>query len=117
MKKKFNLKLTIVLVSLFISLLTIILGNKNQYCLSFGFIFLGLTLFLVGNYSCSKIDETSKKIDEEIEETDKTDEESEYVLKELNKVRNQLDKKKKSTKLMFSLCAVLLILAGFVGFF
>ena len=117
MKKKFNLKLTIVLVSLFISLLIIILGNKNQYCLSFGFIFLGLTLFLFGNYSRSQIDKTIKSLDEDIDTIDKTDEESEYVLKELNKLRSKLLKKKKSTKLMFGLCAVLLILVGFIGFF
>ncbi len=44
--KKLNLLLTISLVSLFISMILIIAGNKNNYCLSFGFIFLAVSLAL-----------------------------------------------------------------------
>lgn len=44
--KKLNLLLTISLVSLFISIILIIVGNINIYCLSFGFLFLAIALGL-----------------------------------------------------------------------
>ena len=90
MKKfKFNYKLTISLVSLFISLLLIILGNKNYYCLSFGFIIMGLAIAFYAMYKTDKFNEVILEINNEIDELDKED----------NYTITQLKKEKTTSKL------------------
>ena len=62
--KKLNLLLTISVVSIFISLILIIVGNKNNYCLSFGFIFLAVSLALF-------VADRSIKLSEQIEQNNR----------------------------------------------
>ena len=80
MKKKFNLKLTAFLVSLFISLMIIILGNKNPYCLSFGFVFMSVSMVLYVLYNNEKTTKTILELDNAIDELDETEEEMEVAL-------------------------------------
>ena len=129
MKFQFNLKLTAFLVSLFISLIMIILGNKNQYCLSFGFIALGLSLFLFVLYNDEKVAKTVVDLDNEIEdfastlEDNATDnafdevDESAYALKQQYLRRKKIVKHAKKVKITFYLCAILFVVLGIVGIF
>ena len=117
MKKKFNFKLTIFLVSLFVSLIIIILGNKNKYCLYFGIILLGLSLGLFMYYFNDQIDKNIMEIEEEIEKIDGQSEDDGFMLQDLYTVKNKLTKKKKSVKVTFSLCSILLVVLGILGMF
>ena len=73
-KNKFNLKLTAFLVSLFLSLLLVILGGKNKYCLAFGFIMMGISLELFILYSNEKMQIELSQINEDIDEVDVSEE-------------------------------------------
>ena len=110
MKNKFNLKLTLSLVSLFISLILIIVGNKNNYCLSFGFILMGVALGLYALYKSEAIDNVLVEINNDIEETDVTDA---FTLQELFKERKKFTKQKRNLNFTFYLCAILLVVVGF----
>ena len=110
MKFKFNYKLTISLVSLFVSFLLIILGNKNRYCLSFGFILMGVAIAFYAIYKTEKFNETIIEISNEIEETN---EEDTFSLTQLNKERKRFVSQKKRFNFVFYLCAFLLVIVGF----
>ena len=127
MKFKFNFKLTAFLVSLFLSLIILILGNENKYCLCFGFILLGLSAALFVLFNNDKTVQTIQEIDKEIEELDEEfaefegneeiQEERTYVLQQLYLRQNRLIKRKRKVAITFYLCAGLLILLGIVGIF
>jgi hypothetical protein len=132
MKKKFNFKLTALLVSLFLSLIIIILGNKNKYCLSFGFILLGFCAAFFVNYNNEKTDKQIQEIDRELDELDLsdgididedgeedviTDEEKAYILQQLCLQQSNLTKRKKKVSITFYLCAAMLVLLGILGIF
>lgn len=110
MKFKFNYKLTISLVSLFVSFLLIILGSKNKYCLSFGFILMGVAIAFYAIYKTEKFNETIIEISNEIEETN---EEDTFSLTQLNKERKRFVSQKKRFNFVFYLCAFLLVIVGF----
>ena len=109
MKKEFRLKLTLCLVSLFISLLLVILGNKNNYCLSFGFILLGISIALLAMDRSDLIDNAIIEINNEINEvpSDNT-----FEQKVLSKEKAKLIKKKQKLNFTFYLCAILLVAVG-----
>ena len=110
MKKNFNFKLTASLVSLFISFLLIVIGNKSKYCLSFGFILMSVALvFYILNRN-ENIDNALIEITNEIEESDIQDA---YTLNELYKEKTKLIKQKRRTNFTFYLCAFLLLVVGF----
>ena len=128
MKIKFNLKLTAFLVSLFISLLLVILGSKNTLCLSFGFMLMGVSLAGFIWYMNEKIDneliELNQAIDEltsdenlNEEESDEEIEEQTYILQQLYLRQKQLIKKKRKVKIVFGICGGALALLGFVNLF
>ena len=119
-------------MSLFLSLIIIILGNKNKYCLSFGFILLGFCAGLFVVYNDEKTKQAIIEIDKNLDELDLedmididgdgqedpvTDEEKAYVLQQLCLQRSNLIKRKKKVAISFYLCACLLILFGIVGIF
>lgn len=107
--KKFDLKLTAFLVSLFIGLLLIILGSKNEYCLSFGLIVTGCSLGVYALYKTASINKLLEEIEQEIEEVDVEDS---YTLKQLIKMKSRLKKQRRSVSIVFYLTAVLLIVLG-----
>lgn len=119
MKKNFNFKLTIFLVGLFVSLIVLILGNKNSYCLSFGFVLLGVTVALYVWYNNEKMDnaisEINQQIDEINEEADIEEEEHAYIVRQLLISQNNLIKKKKKVAIVFYTCGILLALLGFIA--
>lgn len=109
MKTKFNLKLTASLVSLFIALVLVIVGNKNRYCLSFGFILLGVAIALFAFYQLDRINAALIEINNEIEDNQN----DEFAIKQLLKESVALNKKKRSVSATFFLCAALLVVVGF----
>ncbi len=129
MKKfKINFKLTTFLVSLFLSLLLVILGSKNNYCLSFGFILMGISLLLFVLYNNEKLQKQLQDINETIDEVDQLEDESSnhdefsqeeeerlYVLKELYIAQKKINKKQKKSKILFNICGVALIILGFIN--
>ncbi|MBO5954494.1 MAG: hypothetical protein J6Q13_00815 [Clostridia bacterium] len=128
MKIKFNLKLTAFLVSLFISLLLLILGSKNTYCLSFGFMLLGASLGSFIWYMNEKIENELTELNQAIDELtsdenldeDDGDEEIEeqgYILQQLYSRQKQLIKKKRKIKIVFGICGGALIILGFINLF
>lgn len=122
MKKfKFNLKLTIFLVSLFVSLLLIVLGSKNKYCLSFGFMLLGASLIVFLTYAKEKIQNSLNELSQDIDEIDVNEEISEedkvYIMKELFIRQKQLSKKKISLNIVFCLCGFMLVVFGLISLF
>lgn len=121
MKFKFNLKLTAFMVSLFISLLLVILGSANKYCLSFGFIIMGASMGFLAWYLQEKISNELVQINDEINQID-LDEDMElenkvYVEQQLYIRQHKLTKKKRSSVILFSICTFCLVLLGFVGLF
>lgn len=90
--KKLNLKLTLILVSLFISLILLILGGslKNNFCLCFGMIFLSLALvvFLVGEMQ--KLSDMQRQMQLEAESVET---EEEYL--QLKLAQKEMKKQKK----------------------
>ena len=114
MKNKFNLKLTLSLVSLFISLILIIVGNKNNYCLSFGFILMGAALVF---YAINKAKSIDGLIIEVVNEMDEVPLENVYLQQELAKEIKSLKKQKRNLNITFYLAAFLLVLVGFTFLF
>lgn len=112
MKKKFNFKLTAFLVSLFVSLLLLVLGNKNAYCLSLGLILLGLSL---GIYAYSKVQSINFAIKELEMELQEVDFENVYLIKTITKYQKKLKRQRNLTSVMFYSCAIVLMVLGFVN--
>jgi len=110
MKKNFNYKLTISLVSLFISLLLIILGNKNNYCLSFGFILMGVAIAFYALFKTEKLDSALIEVNNDIQNASNEDT---FVLQQLAKEQRKLIKMKKRLGFVFYSCATLLVIVGF----
>ena len=137
MKKfQFNFKLTAFLVSLFVSLLLVILGSQNKYCLSFGFVMLGASLMLFVWYNNEKMQKSLEDLEKDIDHVENLDsgetldeeeteeelfleneEEKVYVLKQLYIRQKKLRKKKKQSMILFNICGVALIVLGFVALF
>lgn len=126
MKFKFNLKLTAFLVSLFIGLLLLILGNKNIFCLSFGLIIVGLSFVVFVLYFNSKAKETYAEIEKQIEDIDNAEEELEededndelfYYKNDLYTQKRKLLKKQKSLNIILYLGALAFVVVGFMGLF
>jgi len=119
--KKFNLKLTAFLVSFFIGLLLLILGNKSNVCLSFGFVVMGAAFELFITYSHDRTQtmlvEVNEKIEETIDDDELTEEDRMYVLSQLGLQQKRLNKQQKRINLLFSITGVVLIIAGFVNMF
>ena len=114
MKKKFNYKLTISLVSLFISLLILIFFNQNKFGLFFGFLFLGASLLLYGYFRASLLNETINKTNLELEETEYVEDGVvDEVLKELKHVKRL----KRSTQITFYLAGGLIIVFSILMLF
>ena len=114
MKFKFNMKLTAFMVSLFIGLLLVILGNKNKYCLSFGLIFLAIALLIYITDKYKKISQAIIEVDIAIEETEMEDFD---IIMELTKQKKMLKKQKGFTCVMFYCFAVGLIIFGIANLF
>ena len=130
MKFKFNLKLTAFMVSLFLSLLLVVLGGKNKYCLSFGFILMGISLILFVFYNNEKTENEIVKIEEDIEQIEESyeqleddelegedEEEISYALNQLYARKKKLVKHKKKSMVVFNLCGFSLIILGIIGLF
>lgn len=128
MKFKFNLKLTAFLVSLFVGLVLVILGSFNKYCLSFGFLILGVSLECFVWYQNEKtsnaiietkqqIDEFEQYFDEQDEDCEISDEEQVFVLQQLYQREKKLVKQKRSVNITFRICSVLIIFLGVFGMF
>lgn len=111
MKKEFNIKLTAFLVSLFIGLLLIILGNKNKYCLGFGLIVLGISLGLYMLYKIEIFDGQIRELMEKAEEltVDQWMEKSDSN-RDIYKIRKQKGK----MSFLFGFTGFALIVLGFV---
>ena len=108
-KKNFNYKLTLMLVGLFVGMLLIVLGNKNVYCLGFGFIFLGVSLIFYAYEKSKKLQSTIFEINEEFGKVQKDD----FIyIAELTKAKKQLTKQKNITCIMFYIFAGLIIFLG-----
>ena len=121
MKKNFSIKLTAFLVSLFISLILVIVGNKNQYCLSFGFMLMGVSVALYVLYNDEKTVQTLADIDQkiaEIKHDESMDEDdADFSMQELMLVQTKLLKRKKKIAFIFYLFAALLVVLGFYAMF
>ena len=114
MKRKINFKLTFTLVSLFIGFLLVVLGNKNKYCLSFGFIFLAIALII---YIVGKYQQINKALIEIESAIDQAEVEDFDLLTELSLQKRTLKRQKGFTCTMCIFFAVLLIVFGFVNLF
>ena len=114
MKKNFNLKLTAFLVSLFIALILIIAGNKNKYCLSFGFMLLSLSIVLYIMYKTEMLD---KAIIEVSNEMDETEPEKIFELQQLIKEKKKLTSQRNRLNVVFYSSAALLFVIAIAFMF
>ena len=118
---KINFKLTGFLVSLFLSLLLLILGSGNKYCLSFGFMALGGSLELFFWYNNEKMQNYLNEINQEIDNVETFEElndmEKAYILQQLYTTKKKIEKKKKSSNIGFSVLGGVLVIVGFVALF
>ncbi len=90
--KRLDYKLTLCLVSLFISIILLIIGSalKNNHCLCFGLIFLSVALILFSVKRFAEFDEKSRAIDREMQE-----EQNDDMLFEMRHYRKGLKKQKR----------------------
>lgn len=143
MKKfKFNFKLTLFLVGLFISFLLIFLSGKFEVCRPIGLICLGVSFILYIYFYSDNVSKTLKRIQREITKLedgedesfqedyeeddlneneqelmeDLTQEEKEYMLMQLYLKKKKITKSNKKIKFLFILSGGLLIVAGFLLF-
>ena len=115
-KNKINLKLTACLVSLFIGIVLMILGNKSKYCLSFGMVFLAISSTLFSLYKAEENRETNKEIEQELEKIDETNIEHKYIEVELLKIQRKNNKKTAKVSFVFNMFAIIVVvLAIFAG--
>ena len=114
MKKKFDFKLTAFLVSLFIGLLIVILGNKNDYWLSFGFIVLGLSMGIYVMFKSTEINDAIKELEDQLEELSAQEE---FQMKQIIKAQNKLKRQRRSVNFVFYTCGVMFIVLGVVNLF
>lgn len=109
MKIKFNLWLTISLVSLFISVLLLILDNQNKYCQFFSLILLAVAIVSLCQYRVKAIDKLRREIDDTLNYELEVDDE-EFL--PLSKDYVDLKKKKIKINIFAYLFALLLLIAG-----
>ena len=90
--KRLDYKLTLCLVSLFISIILLILGSvlKNNHCLCFGLIFLSVAVILFSVKRCSDFEEKSRLVDMEMQE-----EQNDNMLFEMQYFKKGLKKQKR----------------------
>lgn len=96
------------MVSLFIGLLLLILGNQNKYCLSFGVVCLGVALILFCFYKTANFNENINELYLTIEETDDIN-----LMSEIYKEIAMLKRQKIKMQISFYIVGVLLIILGF----
>lgn len=112
-KNKFNLKLTLCLVSLFIGVLLIVLGNQVKVCLSFGLIFLGVAVEFFALYKIETINKAIKAIN-----VNMMDENFNFAYeKQYKKQRNKISHDKNFVAIVFTLTAILIAALGVINFF
>ena len=109
MKFKFNIKLTICLVSLFVGFILLIVGNQNKYCQSFGFFFLSVGIVFFAIDRTNKIDKRRIEIDKILDNEKELDDEQ---LLEINAEFSKLYKQRKRVKIVSYLSAILFIIVG-----
>lgn len=112
MKKKFDLKLTACLVSLFISIALIIFFNENKVVMAISFVLLAITLYFFGKIRLKKIDSTLEKTDEDIQELYASGEIEDVDLTEVHAQMKQLRKQRKSVKVVFNLAPILFVIVA-----
>lgn len=109
MKFKFNYKLTISLVSLFIGFILFIFGNENKYCLFFGFIFFAIGLIMLAVDRTRKIDKRRIEIDNQLYSDEELKDE---LLTELNNESYRLNRQKKRINITSYACAILFVVVA-----
>lgn len=112
MKKKFDLKLTACLVSLFISFALIIFFNHVPAVVSIGLMIIAAALFFLAKIRAKKIDETLKSTQEDIDNAFEDGDYDEETITEVYKEMNSLRKQKRSLFIAFNGCAVLLFVVA-----
>ena len=108
-------------MSLFLSVLLILLGGKNKYCLSFGIVFLGIAIVLFSLYASEKqrnaLIELNKTIDEVDIDEELDEEEKVYILQQLYIRQKKLTKQEKRMKIVSVLFGFAVIVLGIFGMF
>ena len=110
MKRKFDLKLTACLVSLFVSLALIICFKENKFVMAISFVLLAIAIYLFGRIRLEKIDSTLNKTTEDIEEIYASGEAENVDLSEVHAQMKQLRKQRRSVNVVFKLAPILLVL-------
>ncbi len=113
--KKFNFKLTASVVSLFITFIFFVFGNKNKICLFFGFMFLAAALIMFLLYILDRFNADLIKAEEMLDELDTTPEKEEYIIN--LDLKYAIIKKRRKALILFSLCAGLLVICGILMLF
>ena len=122
MKKfKINFKLTAFLVSLFLSIFIVVLGNKFAPCVCIGFILLGVSLALFVLFNDERTTKIVQELTEEINkisEDETMDEDTKMFMKgQLYLTINKLNRRKSKTRIIFYSCGVALIILAIVSVF
>jgi len=112
MKKKFDLKLTACLVSLFISFLLIIFFNDIPGVLALSFVIMAVVLYFLAKIRIEKIDLTLENTEIDIDQQKKLGEIDDEDLEEVYKQMAQLTKQKKSIKFVFNAAAIMLLVVA-----
>lgn len=111
--KKFNIKLTISLVSFFISLMLLIFSGGNRVCIGIACWLLALALVFFTLSRRENTNELLKNLDEEIELSSQDDADDSI---DLEGERHKLVKNIKRTTFTMYFCATLLVIVGIFAF-
>lgn len=108
-------------MSFFASLSMVIWGSKNKYCLSFGFIFLGISIILVSGKIKERMEKELIEINDKINEVDIDEDlgvnDKVYILKQLYVAQKKSTKNIKRGKIVFLIGGICMILLGIFGMF
>lgn len=108
-------------MSFFASLSMVIWGSKNKYCLSFGFILLGISIILVSGIIKERMEKELIEINDKINAVDLDEEldmeDKVYILKQLYMAQKKSTKNIKKGKFVFLIGGICMILLGIFGMF
>ena len=110
--KKFNIKLTISLVSFFISLILFVFSDKQLVCIGIACWLLAFALVFFALSRSEGANKLLKNIDEEIENSNQDEDDD----ADLKLTKNKIVKNMKRTTFTMYFCASLLVIVGFFAF-
>ncbi len=123
MKKKVDFRLTISMVSLFIGILVVILGNGLSYCIAIGMILIAASCFVFSGYQSGKLTEQIDYIQTELDNFENDDSpydpNTSYTrteLREMMEAVRSLKRQRRKSRIIYNTFATVLVIVAIFAF-